>query len=278
MFPGSSRRIIACINDGAVNGISLMANSPCLPECMEILKSVCRKKTALSIHLNIMTEKPLSDPEDVPDLIDDKGCFCITYGKLIKAWLLPVYGHRIRGQIKSELTLQILRCLPYFPEEEGIRIDSHRHFHMVPFIFDLLSEIISEQGLKVSYIRIINEKMVFYRGIGRFEYLKPLNIIKVLLLNSFSLIDRLWHGELWRLGDKDFASILFSGCMTKKNLGIILKNIERNPEGVRENIELMFHPGAVLEREDLKCIMDPEDRDYMSHPLRSREAEALKRL
>ena len=37
----------------------------------------------------------------------------------------------------------------------------------------------------------------------------------------------------------------------------------------------MFHPGAVLEEEDLERINDAEDRAYMSDGLRDKEAEAL---
>ena len=63
--------------------------------------------------------------------------------------------------------------------------------------------------------------------------------------------------------------------MTYRNVRLILKNIENRPSDFRENIELMFHPGAVLEREDQERINDAEDRAYMSDEMRDREAEAL---
>ncbi len=276
MFPYSSKRIIRCINEGLVNGISLMPNGQCLDECMELFKETCLKKTRLSIHLNIMTERPLSHPEEIPDLVDEQGFFNVTYHKLISAYLKPGLMGRLKRQIKIELSRQIDRCLPYLPLGEGIRIDSHRHFHMVPFVFDVIMELIDEKGLELSYIRIIREKPAFYRGIMRFEHFKPLNVIKVALLNAFSLADRLRHRDIYENRSADFASILFSGCMTERNLRLILKNIKENPSAIREDVELMFHPGAVKEPEDLKRIMDLEDRAYMSDPLRTKEAKALK--
>ena len=146
---------------------------------------------------------------------------------------------------------------------------------MVPFVFDSIMELIDEKGLELSYIRIIREKPAFYRGIMRFEHFKPLNVIKVALQNAFSLADRLRHRDIYENRSADFASILFSGCMTERNLRLILKNIKENPSAIREDVELMFHPGAVKEPEDLKRIMDLEDRSYMSDSLRTKEARAL---
>ena len=276
MFRESSLRIIDCINNGKVNAISLMANSPNLEECMGLLKTECKKDVLLSMHLNIMTERPLCIPEEIPDLTDAEGFFNVTYGKLIKALVFPSLRKRYRTQIKTELSAQIERLLPYFREQGSVRIDSHRHFHMVPLVFGVISEIAKERALDISYIRIINDKPALYRGIGRFEHFKPLNIIKLILLKSFSFIDSLLYPDLYKKGDLDFGCILFSGCMTKKNLGIVLKNAEKNPSVFKRGLELMFHPGAVLEEEDLNAIHDPEDREYMQEGLRSLEAEALK--
>ncbi|HBB59245.1 MAG TPA: hypothetical protein DIS68_01105 [Lachnospiraceae bacterium] len=275
MFPGAARRIIKCANEGCLNGVSLMPNGLYLDECMDILKKECTKDIRLAIHFNIMTEKPLSPAEEVPDLLDGAGCFNVTYGKLLKASVIPGMHGRYRKQIKAELSRQIDRCLPYFTEQGSVRIDSHRHFHMVPMVFDVISELVDEKQLDVSYVRIIREKPVFYRGLAGFECFRPVNIIKVMLLDAFSAIDRMRHRKLYECGHSDFASILFSGCMTKKNLGIILKNIENNRKAVKEDIELMFHPGAVTETEDLERISDAEDRKYMSDILREKEAEAL---
>ncbi len=276
MFPGASRRILQCINDGVLNGISLMPNGLYLDKSMELFREQCEgKDVKLAIHFNIMTEKPLSDPKEIPDLTDSDGYFNVSYGKLLKSYIIPGMKKRYKKQIKQELAKQLDRCLPFFSDQGSIRIDSHRHFHMVPFVFDVIAELIEERNLDVSYIRIIHERPVFYKGLSHFEYFKPINVIKVILLNTFSSIDRIKHRALYDKVKADFASILFSGCMTWNNLNLILKNIRNNPEAFEGNIELMFHPGSIFEEKDLERIHDIEDRAYMSDALRSKEAFAL---
>ena len=275
MFPAASRRILSCIEQGCINGISMMPNGPCFEECMEILQKECKKDIALSVHLNLMTEKPLSDPEEIPDLVGPDGNFRLTYGKLLLVSLLPGSRKHYREQIAKELSAQIERCLPYFPQGAGLRLDSHRHFHMIPLVFDAIAGLVEEKNYPLTYIRIIREKSAFYKKIRRAECFRPVNVIKAVLLNMLGAIDRRRHPTLYGLGSADFASILFSGCMTKGNLSWMLTNIRRNPAAFPRDIELMFHPGLVVEEEDLIRISDAEDRRYMSDEMRRLEHEAV---
>ncbi len=275
MFPEASRRIIECINHGAINAISMMPNGPCLEECMKILKTECTKPVKLSVHLNLMTEKPLSDPKKIPDLVDARGYFCVTYKKLLLAGLSPKNKKRIQAEIKEELGAQIERCLPYYTDGARLRLDSHRHFHMVPIVFDAIAELVNERGYDPEYIRIIHEKTAFYRHFLRFEHFRPINIIKAVLLNTLGKTDKRRHPALYARGEADFASILLSGIMTKKNLSILLQNIQAKPGAFRQDIELMFHPGLVTRAEDKARIDDAEDAAYMSDEMRKQEMDAV---
>ncbi len=275
MFPAAARRIITCINDGCINGISLMPNGHCFEECMEILKKECKKPVRMSVHLNLMTEKPLSPVNLIPDLVDKEGYFCLTYGKLLWNSLFPGRRKRYKEEIKAELKQQIEKCLPYFPVGQGLRLDSHRHFHMIPVVFEAIAELVAENNYDLSYIRIIRERSAYYRHIGRFDHFRSVNVIKVWLLNYLGRIDRRKQRSLYELGSADFASILFSGCMTENNLSLIFENMKKCKNGGREEKELMFHPGAVLEEEDLMRIHDTEDAQYMADPLRSAEHKAV---
>lgn len=275
MFPEAARRIIACIDGGCINGISLMPNAPCFEECMEILKNECHTKVRLSVHLNLMTERPLCDKSRIPDLTDEEGYFCLTYGKLLLSSLFPKKRANYKKQIKEELALQIERCLPYLNDSEGIRLDSHRHFHMVPVVFDAIAELAAEKDYNLSYIRIIRERAALYHHLFKFESFRPVNVIKAVLLNYLGFIDRRRHRRLYDLGTADFGSILFSGCMTESNLSLLVHNHTKNAGHFREDLELMFHPGAVLEKEDLMRIHDAEDAAYMADPMRLKEQEAV---
>ena len=276
MFPAASRRIIDCIENGRINGISLMPNGQCFSQCMDIFEKECTKPVRLSVHLNLITEKPLSDPGTIPDLVDENGHFSVSYGKILIASLIPSKRKKYKEQIKTELGRQIEACLPYMEKQGNVRLDSHRHIHMVPVVFEALQEIIEEKNLDISYIRIIHERFAFYKKLGQFECFRPVNVIKAVLLNYLGFIDKIRYPKLYAKGNAEFASILFSGCMTKKNLGNILKNISSDHSFPHEDIELMFHPGAVLEKEDLAQIADVEDRHYLSDKMREKEATALR--
>ena len=59
LFPAQSCRILDCYHHGVLNGISIMPNSPCLEECMELVRPV-RKDLQLTIHLNLVEGKALT--------------------------------------------------------------------------------------------------------------------------------------------------------------------------------------------------------------------------
>ncbi len=278
LFPEASRRILECANDGYLSAVSIMPNSERLEECMDIMKKECKRELKLTVHLNLVEGSPLSPVEEVPDLVDENGHFNVTFLELLMANFLPGSKKGLKGQIKKEYKRQIDRCLKYFPDGKGINLDSHRHYHCVPLIFDAIDELIKEEGYDVASLRIPKEKPEFYRGILKFEYLKPINVVKVLLLNFLCLIDGMRHRQLYSLYDSDFSGVMFSGHMTYKNTLKILENISGNRKAFRENIELLFHPGAVLEEEDAQKIVDEGDAGFMTSNMRLKEGEAVKKI
>lgn len=278
LFPAASRRIIECINDGYISGISIMPNSPRLDECMKLLSSECKREVKLTIHLNLVEGKPLSPVEEVPDLVDENGNFDVSFAELLLAFFLPGPKRNLKSQIKAEFKRQIENCLKYFPDGKGIRLDSHRHYHCVPIVFDVIDELVAQEGYDVISVRITQEKPDFYRGILKFEYLRPINVIKSILLYFLCWMDSIRHKKLYSLYNSDFSGVMFSGHMTYKNLVRILENISSRRSAFKDNIELLFHPGAVLEEEDVDCITDSSDAGFMTSGMRIREGEAVKKI
>ena len=278
LFPAASRRIIECINDGYISAVSIMPNSKHLAECMDILKKECKKEVRLTVHLNLVEGSPLSPVEEVPDLVDADGNFDVSFMELMLNCVLPGPKKSLKEQIKKEFKLQIDNCLKYFPDGKGIRLDSHRHYHAIPIVFDALDELIREEGYDVISVRIPQERPEFYRHILRFEYLKPINVVKTILLYMLCRIDGLRHRGLYDSYASDFSGVMFSGHMTYKNLVRILGNISANRGAFKDNIELLFHPGAVLEEEDAEQITDMSDVGFMTDTMRLREGEAVKKL
>ena len=91
MFPKAAERILECIENGSINGISIMPNGPCLEACMDLLQKKCTKPVKIAIHLNLMTQRPLSEPERIPDLVRADGSFCVLFclcGRILRCRFL----------------------------------------------------------------------------------------------------------------------------------------------------------------------------------------------
>ena len=70
LFPAQARRILQCYEEGALNGVSIMPNSPCLEQCLEMLPE---KGLALTVHLNLMEGRSAAPGEELPHLVDGDG-------------------------------------------------------------------------------------------------------------------------------------------------------------------------------------------------------------
>ena len=269
--PGASEQIIDCINNGCVNGTSILPNSPCLEECMDILKTECKKDVFLSVHFDLITGKALSGQSV---LTDSEGYFNISYFRYILILSLPFIRSKYLEAVKTELSAQLDRCLPYL-DRDGIRIDSHRHVHMIPAVFSVVMELIREKGLKLSYIRITKDAPYAFRGIGHFSHFRPLNIIKSLLLFAIGTVNLIRFGKILEGKSADFAGILFSGSVTTKNLHNILKNREHY-KAAKRGLEIMVHPYRITDRVSIDSIHDIEDKAYVASEMRKLEKDAVK--
>lgn len=270
--PGASRDIIECINLGSVNGTSIMPDSPYFEECMEILKDECKKPVFLSVHLDLITGRALSG---VSVLTDKEGFFNITWLKFILISLIPFYRTKYRNAVKRELSLQIDRCLPYM-DQRGIRIDSHRHIHMVPMIFGVIMELIREKGLKLDYIRITKDDLRLYKGLKGFDHFQPFGLIKSLLLILFSDIDLIRFRRELSGHTADFGCILFSGKMTENNMLRVLSAKKRSKALSGRNMEIMVHPYLIKDSSEIDSIHDLEDKGYVVSHFRTEEKMAVK--
>ncbi len=269
--PGASEQIIDCINNGCVNGTSIMPNSPYLSECMELLRRDCRKEVFLSVHFDLITGHALSGRSI---LTDGEGYFNVSYSGYILNLLLPFYRRKYLAAVKKELSAQLDRCLPYL-DRERIRIDSHRHVHMIPAVFSIIMELIKEKNLRLSYIRITSDAPYAFRGIGHFTDFRPLNIIKSLLLFAFGTVNLFRFKKSLKGKTADFAGILFSGSLTPGNLRNILTN-RLHRKAAKRGLEIMIHPYFITDGNEISAIHDTEDRAYVVSEMRRLEIEAVK--
>ena len=279
LFPRQSQRILDCCHDGVLNGTSVMPNSPHLSVCMDMLQEQ-NTQLQLSVHLNLMEGQCLAPREELPLLADPNGVFSVPFGRLLFAHLSP-RKEQYRAQLKKELHAQIQALLPYLEREDlPLRLDGHAHWHMLPIVFDALMDLIDEERLPVTYIRIPNEPVSLYlRHLPRIFPFHPINIVKTALLRILSRRALRRHAAaLSRMERKVFLGVLFSGNFSYEKFRLILKDAEAYAARRDMGLELLAHPGAVYEPEDIKMLTNKDDLAFLTAPGRKVEAAAFRHL
>lgn len=281
MFPVQSRHIIDCYHNGALNGISIMPNSPYLKECMEAIDDI-REKMFVTVHLNFVEGAPLTGGK-AGHLMGKDGNFDIGFGKLLFVGFVPVLRRIYYRQIRREVDAQLMACKPYMNGK--FRIDGHVHYHMLPLVFDAMMDVIAERKLEVSYIRFPREEMAIYRRrAGKIKDIKPINIIKVLVLNTLARRNERKHKEqLTRLGieRKLFLGVMLSGHMFYDNVKeCIASAADIMADRGFSNMEILFHPGDVTEEAEASQLTSKDDIDFLNinSANRAKEAEALRKF
>ena len=279
MFRTQSRHIIDCYHNGALNGISIMPNSPYLAECMEEIKDF-KKKLAITVHLNLVEGQPLTG-DRASRLIDNDGNFNIGFAKLLFVGFVPVLRRLYYRQIRREMEAQILSCREYMNDGK-FRLDGHVHYHMLPLVFDAMMDVVKEHNLEVSYIRFPREDLGLYRKVsGKIKGVKLINVIKVLVLNTLAnRNERKYEDMLVSLGvqRKFFMGVMLSGHMFYDNVKeCIPVAADIMADRGLQDMEILFHPGDVTDIAEVSQITSKDDLDFLNvnSANRFKEAEAL---
>ena len=274
LFLEQSERILACFEHGVLNGTSIISNGPELDEC---LKELPDEGMQLTVHLNLMQGQCLAPAEEVPLLADETGRFCVTFAQLLFAGLS---GKReaYKRQIKMEYRAQIRKLLPLFQRNgQKLRIDGHAHWHVVPVAFDALMEVIGEDGLPVTYIRLPDEPLHLYlRHLFQLTPFPAINIVKALLLKLLVSRDRrTWKDRLQRMEQKLFLGVMLSGHFDYRRMKAILPAAEAMAAEKGIDLEILAHPGSVHLKENLANVTNQDDYRFFTSPAREEEGKAF---
>lgn len=264
LFPAQSRRILACHENGNLNGVSIMPNSLCLGACMKALPA----DVAVTVHLNLIEGKSLSR---VPAVTGKRGELNGSFGKLLLRSCLPG-REALKAQLKEELRAQIRAASAYLTQP--LRLDSHAHYHMLPVVFDALMDVIREDKLEVSYIRMPEEHVGLYlRHRKQLHDFSPINLVKVAVLNLLVRRNRRKYGDfLNKLEQKLFLGVFLSGRMYRDNVAPLLDDALALAKKKGWDLELLAHPGGVFEPEDIAALTSQDDVRFLTSDLRNREA------
>ena len=249
----TSREMLELMKDGIFDSISIIPNSSCHDECIDIL---CANITSLpylprmSVHLNLVEGISLSNNDG--SLIDT------TWKSLFFASYIPVFATGIRKRIKSEINCQIRKCAASIDrcisaaraanipcDQKKIRIDSHQHAHMIPVVRRALYECIAENGYDTEYIRNSKEPLwPFLSRISLIGSYRIVNIIKNRLLQMYSnKVDK--YARNAGLRPMLLWGLIMSGKMDEDRIAKLYPYVTAYAEKHERDLEILFHPGRM---------------------------------
>lgn len=264
----STEDILECVEDGVLNSVSLIPNGYWFEKAAEKIQS--HKKVAVAAHLNLCEGHPITPAEEIPYLVDEAGYLKNNFQSLlIKYVKLGEEGRKeLVGQIRTELTAQVEKVRDKITANT-IHIDSHKHTHVLPFIFEWLA---SDKNIQYEYIRIPRER--FYTSRSRlYTGWLGFNTIKQKWINTVISLGRCFEKavENNRHHNNEFIGILYTGRMDYNNAKSALKKI--NPDEDK-TLEIMFHPGQLKKGEET-FLTDPADRKFYASKNRLMEKKTL---
>ena len=203
---GISRSILEAHDEGAVNGVSILANGHFFDEA--VAEARRRPGLRLSVHLNLVEGTALSHP----------GPLRHSFASL---W-------RAKGGIRPELDAQVRRVADAIGRAPD-GLDGHRHAHMIPGVFECVVDLAEE--FRIPYVRLSE---------GRGPW-RPGGALKRVVLNHLARRNRpLLEGRNISTCDA-FLGVLHGGPMTTEAVRSGLRGVAPG-----STVEILFHPGGAL--------------------------------
>jgi predicted glycoside hydrolase/deacetylase ChbG (UPF0249 family) len=229
---GVNRGIAQAHRYGIVTSATILANGAAFASAVELVKAT--PSLAVGVHLNLSDGKPVSPPETVPSIVNDRGEF--KGGP--EALLLHVARRNLRmKEVEMEWESQIRKVV-----NAGIQpthLDGHKHVHMLPGMFEIVLRLAKRNAIPA--VRISHEGSSLRAALSSRENQNiPLvmkqgvqaRVLKLLARDARAL------AEAAGIATTDyFCGIAQTGELTIEGMKCLLQNL---PEGTTE---IMCHPG-----------------------------------
>lgn len=182
MSSAYNKAVLEGYPSGLLKSASLVANGEAFDSAINKVIPAC-ENLGVGVHLNIIEGKSLLN--NLNELCDENDNFNNSYVQL----LLKSYNRKNSSfleQIEKEFRAQIEKIINQIPVTH---IDSHVHVHSIPPIFEIVCKLAKEYG--INQVRTQYEKPYVVPDFQRHINLKyPINLVKVALLNAFTLINK----------------------------------------------------------------------------------------
>ncbi|MFX0135773.1 MAG: carbohydrate deacetylase [Candidatus Hodarchaeota archaeon] len=222
---GVNNGIIKAHREGVIKSSSIIPSGTAFEHAIRLAHE--NPTLDLGVHLTLVEEKCLSDPQLIPSLVNSNGVFRKNFKKFIKDFFL---GKIMLKEIEIELEAQIKKCL-----NSGLtisHIDSHQHLHVLPGVLHRVYCLADKY--KVPFVRTQIGLDKYFQW-SKLAKLKRYNYLYGLQLMSFfsrSLILQ----KSGRLGSIKCYGFISSGQMCMETITKIFNTQE-------DLYEIMLHPG-----------------------------------
>ncbi|NPV65994.1 MAG: hopanoid biosynthesis-associated protein HpnK [Anaerolineae bacterium] len=137
--PAVNAAIAEAFRTGILTSASLMVTGEAVDEAVALARELPGLRVGL--HLVLLSGRSCLPPEEVPHLVDTQGCFPENPLAAGVRWMFSAAARR---ELRREVEAQVTRF-----QETGLppdHLNSHRHFHVHPLVFDLLVEAADRLG------------------------------------------------------------------------------------------------------------------------------------
>ncbi|MDE6847631.1 MAG: ChbG/HpnK family deacetylase [Lachnospiraceae bacterium] len=291
----TSKDMLSCMKKGELDSISIVPNMSCFDECMELLYASIPSLPFLpkmSVHLDFVEGRCLAGADQAPLLADAvSGVMKLSWGGVFSLSYLPRKRHTAKVQLKKEIKAQIERVQAAVRHavdiarehgidcaQHGIRIDSHQHAHMIPVVWDALTEVIAQERYQVEYIRNSKEMLgAFISEAALWKTYRPVNFVKNRLLSLYSYkVDR--YARTHDMEQMYLWGLVMSGYMDYDRIVRLYPKIRTKAKRDNRTLEILFHPGLTLPEEVSEEIGEEAARDFYLRNDRHVEMEAVSRI
>ena len=273
----NSKRIIELAQAGRIDSFSVITNMGCYDECMNLLRknwNYFSRKPLLSVHINLIDGYRLSAGESGRIIRNSWGriFFQSFFPGSKRDRTLAAFSTEIEAQIKN-----FLGKTKDLKDDHGnpiaLRIDSHVHTHMIPLVFNALTDALERTGFldQVSFIRCSTEPLfMFLFTPGVMGTISPVNIVKNLMLHLLSHFVRNKLRSM-NIDTGRIFGVAMTGEMDLKRVKKLLPKMKRYAKKKGAYLEVLSHPGRTLQNEiseeygpdDIKAFLSPKrDVEY----------------
>ena len=242
--------------EGIVSSASLLANGPALKHALDHVVHP-HPRLGTGVHLCLTSGRPLSPPDEVPDLVGKDGRFRHGFVSLLAA--CSVSPERLMPQIEGEFERQVDHL-----KQLGLNVDhlnAHRHIQVIPLIRQAMLEVARRHRIPVTRVpyepcRLRDLASSFRRPVTLLRNMPKRTVLATLLRR-----DR--KESLWPV-----YGILDSGAISEASLMSIVSRIRSS------RAEIVVHP-ATRPAEPLDADLAKGDRAFLASAARQEELRAL---